>query len=77
MPTFRIQMRVKFELSFADLANQLRPFGGSGEVGGGGGGRTFKRSRGRNALKVYTIWVLVFYWKIFFEEQIHNCRISF
>ena len=38
MPTFRIQMRVKFELSFADLANQLRPFGGSGEVGGGGGG---------------------------------------
>ena len=35
MPTFRIQMRVKFELSFADLANQLGPFGGSGEVGGG------------------------------------------
>ena len=75
MPTFRIQMRVKFELSFAEWTNQLGSFGGRG--GGGWGVRTSKRSRGRNALKVYTIWVLVFYWKIFFGEQIHNCRISF
>ena len=35
--------------------------------------RTSKWGPGPKALKAYTIWALVLYWKIIFGEQIHNC----
>ena len=38
------------------------------------GVRTSKRGPGPKALKAYTIWALVLYWKTIFGEQIHNCN---
>ena len=37
------------------------------------GVRTSKRGPEPKALKAYTIWALVLYWKTIFGEQIHNC----
>ena len=64
MPTFRNQMRVKCELSFAAWGYQP-------DV------RTSQRDPRSQALKVYPIWTLVLYWKILFGKQIHNCSKAF
>ena len=57
-------MRMKCELSFAECGNQP-------DI------RTSKRGPGSKALKAYTTWVLVLYWKMLFGQQIHNCSKAF
>ena len=57
-------MWVKCELSFGEWGNQPNV-------------RTSKRCPGSKALKAYTTWALVLYWKMLFREQIHNCSKAF
>ena len=64
MPTIRNQMQLKCELSFAECGSQP-------DV------RTSKRGPGSKALKAYTTWALVLYWKMLIGEQIHNYSKAF
>ena len=64
MPTFRNQMQVKCGISFAEWGNRA-------------GVSASKRVPGSKALKAYTNWAVVLYWKILFGEQIHNCSNAF
>ena len=65
MSTFRNQMRLKCELSFAEWINQLGSLGAL---------KPPKWSRGSKSLYVFAVWALVLYWKFLFREKIHNCR---
>ena len=65
MSTFRNQMRVKCELSFAEWINQLGSLGAL---------KPPMWSRGSKSLYAFAVWALVLYWKFLFGEKIHNCR---